>query len=43
MDDRIHGQEHWAHQMFYPLAHSKRADSALRFGGTIYDENKNSN
>lgn len=41
MDDRIHGQEHWAHQMFYPLSRSKRADSALRFGGTIYDENKN--
>jgi sterol desaturase/sphingolipid hydroxylase (fatty acid hydroxylase superfamily) len=40
MDDRIHGQEHWAHQMFYPLLHSKRADSALKFGGTIYDENK---
>jgi len=40
MDDRIHGQEHWTHQMFYPVVHSRRADSALRFGGTIYDENK---
>lgn len=40
MDDRIHGQEHWTHQMFYPVLHSKREDSALRFGGTIYDETK---
>lgn len=42
MDDRIHGQEHWVHQMFYPVVHSKRADSALRIGGTIYDETKHS-
>ncbi|RZS42902.1 sterol desaturase/sphingolipid hydroxylase (fatty acid hydroxylase superfamily) [Limnobacter thiooxidans] len=40
MDDRIHGQEHWAHQMFFPVVQSRRADSALKFGGTIYDENK---
>ncbi|WP_370263059.1 sterol desaturase family protein [Limnobacter sp.] len=39
MDDRIHGQEHWAHQMFFPVLQSRRADSALRPGGVIYDEN----
>ena len=29
----VFGAEHWAHQMFYPLLQSKRARSALRFGG----------
>lgn len=32
-DDRLFGAEHWAHQMFYPLLQSRRARSALRFGG----------
>lgn len=34
--DRIYGQEDWKFQMFYPLAQSKRAHSALRFGGGEY-------
>ena len=37
-DDRLHGAEHWVHQMFYPLATSSRAESALRPGGRPYDE-----
>ena len=37
-DDRLFGDEHWAHQMFYPLAQSKREHSALRPGGTPYEE-----
>ena len=35
-DDRLFGQERWYHQMFFPLLQSKRAHSALRFGGTAY-------
>ena len=37
-DDRLFGAEHWADQMFYPLAHSKREHSALRPGGRPYEE-----
>lgn len=37
-DDRLFGEEHWSHQMFYPVVQSKREASALQFGGTIYDE-----
>jgi sterol desaturase/sphingolipid hydroxylase (fatty acid hydroxylase superfamily) len=37
-DDRLFGDEHWAHQMFYPLSHSKREHSALRPGGRPYEE-----
>ncbi|TWO70792.1 sterol desaturase family protein [Caenimonas sedimenti] len=37
-DDRLFGAEHWAHQMFYPLARSKREHSALRPGGRPYED-----
>jgi len=37
-DDQLFGAERWYHQMFYPLFQSKRECSALKFGGTIYDE-----
>jgi sterol desaturase/sphingolipid hydroxylase (fatty acid hydroxylase superfamily) len=37
-DDRLFGDEHWAHQMFYPLSHSRREHSALRPGGRPYEE-----
>ena len=38
LDDQRFGQERWYHQMFYPLLQSRREHSALRFGGTLYDE-----
>lgn len=37
-DDQLFGQEHWYHQMFFPLFQSKREYSALKFGGKIYTE-----
>jgi hypothetical protein len=37
-DDQLFGQERWYRQMFYPLFQSDRECSALKFGGTIYDE-----
>ena len=37
-DDLLFGEEHWTHQMFYPLAQSSREHSALRPGGRPYDE-----
>ncbi|MDH4480539.1 MAG: sterol desaturase family protein [Rhodoferax sp.] len=37
-DDQLFGQEHWSRQMFYPVFQSERECSALKFGGTIYDE-----
>ncbi len=37
-DDLLFGEEHWAHQMFYPLAQSPREHSALRAGGKPYEE-----
>jgi sterol desaturase/sphingolipid hydroxylase (fatty acid hydroxylase superfamily) len=37
-DDVLFGEEHWADQMFYPLAQSTRAHSALRAGGRSYEE-----
>lgn len=37
-DDLLFGDEHWTHQMFYPLAQSKREHSALRPGGLPYEE-----
>jgi sterol desaturase/sphingolipid hydroxylase (fatty acid hydroxylase superfamily) len=37
-DDLLFGEEHWAHQMFYPLAQSQREHSALRPGGRPYEE-----
>ena len=37
-DDRLYGDEHWADQMFYPLSHSKRENSALRPGGHGFKE-----
>lgn len=36
--DIVFGDERWAHQMFYPLAHSRREHSALRPGGRPYEE-----
>jgi sterol desaturase/sphingolipid hydroxylase (fatty acid hydroxylase superfamily) len=38
IDDHLFGEEHWSHQMFYPLFQSKREHTALKFGGTIYVE-----
>ncbi len=35
-DDQLFGDERWYHQMFYPLFQSKRAHSALKFGGRAY-------
>jgi sterol desaturase/sphingolipid hydroxylase (fatty acid hydroxylase superfamily) len=37
-DDQLFGQEHWYHQMFFPLFQSKREYSSLKFGGKIYTE-----
>jgi len=37
-DDRRFGAEHWAAQMFYPLRHSQRQHTALRFGGQAYGD-----
>jgi len=37
-DDQLFGEEHWVDQMFYPLSHSKRENSALRPGGRPYEE-----
>jgi sterol desaturase/sphingolipid hydroxylase (fatty acid hydroxylase superfamily) len=37
-DDRLYGHEHWTAQMFYPLAQSSREHSALRPGGTNWDD-----
>ena len=39
-DDQLFGQEHWYHQMFFPLFQSKREFSALKKGGKIYSENE---
>jgi sterol desaturase/sphingolipid hydroxylase (fatty acid hydroxylase superfamily) len=39
-DDQLFGQEHWCHQMFFPLFQSKREFSALKKGGKIYSENE---
>ena len=39
-DDQLFGQEHWYHQMFFPLFQSKREFSALKKGGKIYSEDE---
>ena len=39
-DDQLFGQEHWYHQMFYPVLRSKREYSALKIGGKIYTEDE---
>ena len=39
-DDQLFGQEHWYHQMFFPLFQSKREYTALKFGGKIYAEDE---
>jgi len=39
-DDQLFGQERWYRQMFYPLFQSDREVSALKFGGTIFDESE---
>lgn len=38
LDDKLFGDEHWADQMFYPLAQSTRVHSALQPGGRAYEE-----
>ena len=38
IDDHLFGQERWYHQMFYPLLQSRRAHTALKFGGAAYVE-----
>ena len=40
-DDHLFGEEHWVDQMFYPLSHSEREQSALRPGGRPYEEAPN--
>ncbi len=37
-DDHRFGEERWYHQMFYPLLQSKREHTALKFGGSVYEE-----
>lgn len=37
-DDLLFGDEHWADQMFFPLMHSRRAHTALKFGGEMYED-----
>ena len=37
-DDQLFGPERWYVQMFYPLLQSRRAHTALRFGGEAYEE-----
>ncbi len=39
-DDQLFGQEHWYHQMFFPLLQSKREFSTLKKGGKIYSEDE---
>jgi sterol desaturase/sphingolipid hydroxylase (fatty acid hydroxylase superfamily) len=39
-DDQLFGQEHWYHQMFFPLFQSKREFSALKKNGKIYSEDE---
>lgn len=39
-DDQLFGQEHWYHQMFFPLFQSKREFSTLKKGGKIYTEDE---
>lgn len=38
IDDHMFGQERWYHQMFYPFLQSKREHTALKFGGSAYEE-----
>ena len=40
IDDQRFGQERWYHQMFFPLFQSQREHTALKFGGSIYTEDK---
>jgi len=40
IDDQRFGQERWYHQMFFPLIQSQREQTALKFGGSIYTEDK---
>jgi sterol desaturase/sphingolipid hydroxylase (fatty acid hydroxylase superfamily) len=40
MDDQLFGQERWQDQMFYPVMQSQREHTALKFGGSIYEEDK---
>lgn len=37
-DDELFGHEHWTRQMFFPLVQSRREHTALKFGGSIYEE-----
>jgi hypothetical protein len=36
IDDKLFGDEHWSHQMLFPLVQSKRAHTALKIGGRAY-------
>lgn len=38
VDDKLFGEERWYHQMFFPLVQSKREHTALKVGGSIYEE-----
>jgi sterol desaturase/sphingolipid hydroxylase (fatty acid hydroxylase superfamily) len=36
IDDKLFGDEHWSHQMLFPLLRSKRAHTALELGAQAY-------
>jgi sterol desaturase/sphingolipid hydroxylase (fatty acid hydroxylase superfamily) len=36
IDDKLFGDEHWSHQMLFPLLRSKRAHTALEIGAQAY-------
>jgi sterol desaturase/sphingolipid hydroxylase (fatty acid hydroxylase superfamily) len=36
--DKVFGQEHWSHQMFFPVLRSSRPHTALQIGGREYAE-----
>lgn len=36
LDDKLFGDEHWAHQMLFPLVQSKRAHTTLQIGARPY-------
>jgi sterol desaturase/sphingolipid hydroxylase (fatty acid hydroxylase superfamily) len=38
IDDQLFGAERWYHQMFFPLFQSSREHTALKFGGTVYED-----
>jgi sterol desaturase/sphingolipid hydroxylase (fatty acid hydroxylase superfamily) len=38
VDDKLFGQERWYHQMLFPLLQSQREQTALKFGGRVYQD-----